>query len=103
MTGVRPAIAPVVKDIGAKVIAKEYGEWRYSWRVVVEATPHSECDTRVVFVDGDDFEVASDSDFATVPPSGQLVVRGTIGIDEELARTITNTLASVNVYSNDPA
>lgn len=101
MTETRPPAAPTISEVGAKVIAKEYGEWRYSWRVVVEAAPNAECTTKVVFVDEDDFEVASDSDSSTVPSSGRLVVRGTTDIAESLARTIANTLASINVYPND--
>ncbi|MYA08828.1 MAG: hypothetical protein F4060_04520 [Holophagales bacterium] len=103
MTEMRPAAAPTIKDIGAKVIAKEYGEWRYSWRVVVEATPQFECYTRVSFVDADDFEIESDSDCSTVPSSGRLVVRGVTGIEETLARTIRNTLASIEVYPKNTA
>ena len=101
MTKPQPPVAPAIEDIGYKVIAKEYGEWRYSWRVVVEATPHSECDTRVTFVDDDDFEVESDFNTSTVPSSGRLVVRGTTDINEDLARTIGNVLASIRVYPND--
>ena len=103
MTETQPPVAPTIKDIGAKVIAKEYGDWRYSWRVVVEATPQSECYTSVSFVDEDDFEIASDSDSSTVPSSGRLVVRGTTEIEETLARTIRNTLASIEVYPKNTA
>ena len=30
MTKPQPSVAPTIEDIGYKVIAKEYGEWRYS-------------------------------------------------------------------------
>lgn len=97
MTKTRPLVTPTVKEVGAKVIEKDDDYWKYSWRVVVEAPPHSECETKFVFVDEDDFQVESDHDFSTVPSSGRLVVRGTIHIEKDLARTITNTLASIEV------
>ncbi len=103
MTRTPPSAMPEVLEAGAKVIAKdeEYGEWKFSWRVVVEAPPHAECYTKVVFVDEDDFEVESTFDSSTVPSSGRLVLRGTTLIDESLARTIANTVASVEVEPDD--
>lgn len=101
MAGDHPSVEPKITDVGTKVIAKEYGDWTYSWRVVVEAAPHAECDTTVSFVDGDDFEIASDLRSSTVPSTGRLVVRGTTDINEALARTIRNTLASIRIYPRD--
>ena len=101
MTKTRPLVTPTVKEVGAKVIEKDDDYWKYSWRVVVEAPPHSECETNFVFVDEDDFQVASDWESSTVPSSGRLVVRGTIYIDKDLARTISNTLASIEVDPSD--
>lgn len=103
MTRTPPPATPKVVEAGAKVIAKdeEYGEWKFSWRVVVEAPPNAECHTEIIFVDEEDFEVESTFDSSTVPSSGRLVLRGTTLIDESLARTITDTLASVEVEPDD--
>lgn len=99
MTANQNTSAITIVDIGAKVISKNHGVWAYSWRVAIDATPEHECFTKVSFVDADDFELASDNDISTVPSSGRLVVRGVIDIDEDLARSINNTIASVDVYS----
>ena len=101
MTEKQQTGAPKIVDVGAKVILEDYGVWRYSWRVVVDTTPEHECFTKVSFVDSDDFEVASDNDISSVPSSGRLVVRGVTEIEEDLAKSISKTLASVEVHSKD--